>query len=269
MRLLKSSLLAVVALPLLLQAGVQDSAKLRFNVAADQKVTMTVISDTKTTLSGMMEEESVTKTSVTTTYSFGKKTDDGWMAYSTENSDVKYESSSDAMGGMGDPAGSLKAMKSSGEVSDRGATRNMKVEGVDEMMAMFSEMDPSTKAGIFGVVYPENEIKVGSAWEHPVKMQGMVTGEIPFKYEVLSFEDLDGKKAAKLKVSSTGKLQIDLSSLGAGAGNVTASIDGFLWVDLATGVGLKSEMNMGQVMEIPGMITVNSKGTVKTTAKVN
>ncbi|MEZ5164142.1 MAG: hypothetical protein R2688_10445 [Fimbriimonadaceae bacterium] len=66
------------------------------------------------------------------------------------------------------------------------------------MMAMFSEMDPVASRH-FGAVYPEEDaIKVGSAWEHPVKMQGMVTGEIPFKYEVVSF-NLDGKKTTRSK----------------------------------------------------------------------
>ncbi|MEZ5164143.1 MAG: hypothetical protein R2688_10450 [Fimbriimonadaceae bacterium] len=77
---------------------------------------MNIVTDTKTTLTGMMEEESVTKTNVTTICTFGKKTDDGWMPYSTENTNVKYESDSDAMGGMGDPEGSLKTVKTSGEV---------------------------------------------------------------------------------------------------------------------------------------------------------
>jgi hypothetical protein len=236
-------------------AFAQDSFTMRAKPAAGSNLTVTTASTMKMAFSGMMEQEINSKTTVTQKVGFAAG-DSGWTKFDIQTTDVKMEGDSMAAAmGQGpsaeDIAKAVKEVKIAGEFDETGKTRNVAITGLNEgdfsaRGIVESDFQALAQLGFMGLNWPKDPVKVGSKWTSEfdfakileANSMGFLTnivGKMPVEFEVLGFEQIDGKTYAKVKSFMDGKVTFDVAQAGS-TGNMTVTSVGTTWVDVTDGV---------------------------------
>jgi|GEM_PF-1731930 len=265
-------------------ANAQETHVLRLALEGGKTLAVTTVSDTKMAFTGPMEQEMKTKTTMVQNYKFDKS-EEGWWKFDVFTSDFKMDGDAGIPGMGGDPTTMVEAVKKvkfGGEVNNLGKTRNVKVSG-DESLDMMTKgmmatmVENLTQIGFLAIMFPEAAVGVGTKWKAEFDMAkvmeanggGFLTnakGMVPIEFEVLSFEDLAGKKVVKIQVFSDGKVTFD-SSMG-GSGTMSTTSKGNLWIDLATGLPVKSDTKLANNIDIGGQMNIAQDLTINTTSEV-
>lgn len=280
----KMAIVSLALAALTATAHAQESHVLRLALEAGKTLSVTTVSDTKMAFTGPMEQEIKTKTTMLQNYKFDKS-DEGWWKFDIETADFKMEGDAGMPGMAGDPQSMIDAVKKvklGGEVNNLGKTRNVKVAGDDSLDMMTKGMiatmaEHLTQVGFMAMVFPEAAVSVGTKWKAEFNMAkvmeanggGFLTnakGDVPIEFEVLGFEEVNGKKAVKVQVFSDGKVTFD-SSMG-GSGTMATTSKGNLWLDLATGLPIKSDTKMANNIDIGGMMNIAQEMAISTTAEL-
>lgn len=269
-RATQTSLMAVAAL-LLIAAAPQDKTvvKLTFDKAVPVKYKSTI----KTDMDFMGSAMSNTINMAQSVNVVEQK--DGWTKVQFKTDDFKMEG--DGMMGMEGSMAGVKDVTIDVEVDESGRTRNValgNVEKLDPMMRqmMTGSMKADQMAGFMGVHFPKEAIGVGSKWAIELdaaqmfdksEMISSVSGKLPVTYEVVGFEDINGKRNIKLKSTMTGKVNLGIASP---AGDMTAVVTMDFatdhWIDVATGILTKSVGAATMVNDF-GMGSMTQKLSVK------
>ncbi|MBS1722944.1 MAG: hypothetical protein JSS66_08335 [Armatimonadetes bacterium] len=276
------SLLFVCLACAVVSANAQDTKTLRFNIAPGTTLASTSVTDSKFVISGPMDQEAKNKTTIVQEYKFDSGAD-GWLKFLLTTTDFKMEGD-DLNFGMGggatDMAAAVKSVKVNGEVNNLGKTRNVAAGGVDQLDMMTKQMlssiiDRINQIGLLMMSYPEEAVGVGSKWKVDMNL-GKALEAIPFfenckgtapvEFTLESFEKLDGKDVAKVKVFIDGKVTFDLQG-GQGSGNMSTTSAGNVWIDLATGIPSKGETKMANAIDF-GMGNLQQEMTITSTVSV-
>lgn len=272
--------LFVAALSLAAGASAQSKVLLRFQPAAGTKLAVKTVSDLKMSFSGMMDQESTSKTTIDQVYSF-QPGSDGTTTFTLNTTGLKMEGESMAeMAGGGMDTDSIKKAVLSGTFDARGNVSGIKLEGVaeDDMMAnmvLTMSKEVYKQVGLFGFNFPEAEVEVGTKWTSklnfadilPSQSMGFLSnakGDVPVTMEVVAFETVNGVACVKIKSLTDGKVTFDVNAPGMEAsGNMTTTSLTHAWFNLANGMLVKSETEGANVIDM-GMMTINQ--TTKTVA---
>ena len=278
----KTSFLAVFALAnaLTVSASAQESHTLRLALEAGKTLSVTTVSDTKMAFTGAVDQEMNTKTTMIQDYKFDQS-GEGWWKFDLSTRDFKLDGDATMPGAASDPSAMIEAVKKvkvGGEVNSVGKARNVKIDGQDSLDPMTKGMIAATieylqQIGFMSIVFPEAPVAVGTKWKTDFDMSkileanggGFLTnakGNVPIEFEVLGFEDVDGKKAAKIQVFHDGKVTFD-STMG-GSGTMTTTSKGNLWIDLATGLPLKGDTKLANNIDIGGQFNISQEISVVT-----
>ena len=274
--------IACLALNLVSVASAQETHTLRLVLEPGKTLSVTTVSDTKMAFTGPMDQEMKTKTTLVQNYKFDKGPE-GWWTFDIQTADFKMDGDAGMPQMGGDPATmieSVKKVKVGGEVNALGKTRNVKVAGDDslDMMTkgmMASIVEQLMQVGFMSLNFPEAAVGVGTKWKADFDMAKVLEansggflsnakGNVPLEFEVLGFETVDGKKTAKIQVFSDGKVTFD-SSMG-GSGTMSTTSKGNLWIDLATGLAMKSDTKMANNIDVAGQINIAQEMTITTSA---
>lgn len=282
----KSSKLAAFALLGVLASvsQAQDSYSLRLALEAGKTLEVKTVSSTKMSFTGPIDQSMNTKTTMVQAYKFDKG-DEGWWKFDLSTTDIKLEGDQGMPGMNADPSAmveSVKKVKVSGDVNNLGKTRNVKVGGDDQLDMMTkglvaSNIEYLTQIGFLSITFPEAPVSVGTKWKSDFDMAkileanggGFLTnakGVVPIEFEVLGFEDLDGVKTAKIQVFLDGKVTFD-SSMG-GSGTMTTTSKGNMWLNLATGLPVKSDTKLANNIDIGGQMTITQEVDINTTSEI-
>ncbi len=276
----RTALIALVALAAVAMA--QDKATLRLNVKPGMTLAQTTVSDGTFSISGPTDQEMKNKTTMVQTFKFEEGTE-GWVKFGVETTDFKMEGDSMDMGGGTDPdqiAAMAKKVKLTGEVNDRGATRNVAISGADDLdmtskQMMTSVADRMSQIGFMEMFFPDEAISVGSTWKRELDLAKTlssipffqnVKGTAPVEFTVEAFEKVGDKDTVKIKVFTDGKVTFELSMGGGGDGNMSLTSNGEVWVDLATGLPIKSTGKMANDIDF-GMGHMQQQMTI--TSKID
>lgn len=236
------------------------------------------------TFSGMMDSNMATKTTMTQAYKFDKA-EEGWWKFDLSTTDFKLDGDLGMPGMASDPTAMIEAVKKvkvGGEVNNLGKARNVKVGGDDslDMMTkgmMAANIEYLSQVGFMSILFPEAPVAVGTKWKSDFDMSkimeanggGFLTnakGNVPIEFEVLAFEEVEGKKAVKIQVFSDGKVTFD--SQGGGSGTMTTTSKGNLWLDLATGLPIKSDTKLANNIDVGGQLNIAQDITITTKAEI-
>jgi hypothetical protein len=101
-----------------------------------------------------------------------------------------------------------------------------------------------------GLTFPKDAVGVGSAWQVEIDAENIfeldetiksAKGKVPVKFEVLGFEDLDGKRTAKVKTTMDGTIDLVIvSPIGELKASTHVTGETTSWVLLADGLLQKS-----------------------------
>lgn len=265
-------------------AHAQDSYKVRLTLEPGKTLNVTTVSQTKMAFTGPIEQEMSTKTTMVQAYKFDAGTD-GWWKIAMSTVDFKMEGGMDMPGMQADPAQIVEAVKKvkvTAEVNNLGQARNVKMEGDQELDMTTKGMTASmseylSQIGFMGMQYPEEAISVGSKWSKTFDMAkileansgGFLTnasGKMPVEFEVLGFEDVNGVKAAKIQVFTDGKVTFD-SQMG-GSGTMSTTSKGTVWVNVATGLPIKTDSKMANNIDIGGQMNITQEMSINTTTEL-
>ncbi|MDI9636531.1 hypothetical protein QPK87_01290 [Kamptonema cortianum] len=265
------SLLLISALPLLVGATSQDTVLLRLKVAAGTKQKITTTTTSLQELSGMMERNSNTSVKSVNVFAFepGEESKTK-VVVTTEDFTISSDQDTPGM----DPAVLAEEVKSlvvTMSVDERGLVLTSESKGGGELSASITAMESASKIGYNGIIFPEESVKIGSQWKHevdlssnageggPLKMSG---GKIPSQFELVGFEELNGKKAAKIKITMKGRVNVELTQGLPATGTMDLDTNGHFWIDLATGLLLKAESKVITDIDL-SMIRVKSTANSK------
>ncbi len=278
-----TSILALIVLAGLSFA--QDKKVLRLAVKPGTTFSHVSVTTGKFALTGVGDQEFKTKTTFGQDFSFENGTD-GWLKFTATTTEFKSEGDQMDMGGAGvspeDIAAAVKKVKFSGEVNNLGSTRNIALandDGLDMMtkQMMSSITDQMSQLGFFAMSFPEDGVAVGTKWKKDYDLAkslagipffSNVKGASPTEYTVEAFETVEGKNTARIKTFSDGKATFELSMGGGGSGSLTTTSSGMVWVDLETGLPVKSETKLASTIDF-GMGTMQQEMSIssKMTAK--
>jgi len=263
--------------------AVPDKRTLRLNLTPGTSITMKTVTDGTMSISVQGNDNEI-KSKIT----MGQKTDvsagdGGWLKFLLQTTEFKMEGDSMdmGMGGGGDPATAMKAVKIEGEFDQMGATRNVKVAD-DDKLDMMTKQSVTTLAeqwsqiGFMAVTFPKDAVGAGDKWTKEMdlgKVMGSnpmisnAAGKAPMEFTVEGFEKVDGKDAAKIKVFMDAKVTFDIAAAGS-SGTMTMTSNGFIWIDLATGVTIKGESKMANNIDF-GMGTMQQNMSITQSATVS
>jgi len=110
-----------------------------------------------------------------------------------------------------------KEFTMTGTMDARNRYKDVKLEGMPDMMRLTSESSMKQLASAFQ--FPEGPVKVGESWDFVIPKDGKVfTKDQTMKVKFLSTKVVDGKTLADLDVSGDIELDIDSSKLGGDGG---------------------------------------------------
>jgi hypothetical protein len=175
-----------------------------------------------------------------------------------------------------------KKVKISGEVDNTGSTRNVALTGADDMdmstkQIMASISDRITQVGLMSMFFPKDAVSVGTVWKKEIDLGKSleaipvfkdISGKAPVEFTVEAFEKVDEKDTARIKVFIDGKVTFNLN-IGSGdtAGNMTTTSSSHVWIDLATGLPVKSDTKMASLVDF-GVGTMQQEMSIVTTVAV-
>jgi hypothetical protein len=273
---------AIAALVIVSGAVAQDKAVLRFQPAVGSKLSVTTVSELKMAFSGMMDQESNSKSTVDQVFTF-EAAQDGKTKFQLNTTALKIEGESMAeMAGGGNVDG-IKNAVLTGYFDSRGATSDVQVSGLaeDDMMGnmiLTMAKELYKQIGFFGFQFPEQEVGVGSKWDSQLdfsellssQSMGFLTnakGAVPVTMEVVAFEPVEGVPCVKIKSLMDGKVTFDVNAPGMEtSGNMTVTSLTHAWFNLATGMLVKSEAESANVIDM-GMMTINQTTKTVSSAK--
>lgn len=260
----------------------QDKKTLRLVLQPGMVFSSTSVTDGKFAMTGPMDQEFKNKTTMTQRFSFEAGTE-GWLKFLVATTDFKMEGDdmSMGMGGDVDVAGAVKGVKVAGEVDGRGMTRNVAVSGSDKLDMMTKQTmegiaDRMTQIGLMSMYFPEEAVGVGSKWTKELDLAKTLSaipfftntkGTAPIEFTIEAFEAVDGKDTAKILIFTDGKVTFDLAMGGSGSGSMTMTSRGYVWVDTATGLPVKSETKLANNIDF-GMGTMQQEISITATGKV-
>lgn len=265
-------------------AHAQDKKTIRLVLKPGLVISHTSVTDGKFALTGPADQEFKTKTTFTQDFKFDAGAD-GWFTFVATTTEFKNEGDAMDMGGVGmtpeDIAAAIKKVKMNGEVNSQGTTRNIAVAGDDGLDMMSKQMmtgisDQMSQLGFFSMSYPEDAIAVGAKWTKPYDLSkslaaipffSNVKGSAPTEYTLEAFEVIDGVEVARIKTFTDGKATFELSMGGGGSGSMTTTASGLVWVNLATGIPVKSDSKVASTIDF-GMGNMQQEMSIKSTVIV-
>jgi hypothetical protein len=262
-------------------AFAQDTAPvLRLKVEPGTKLNMSTSTETKMAFSGMMDQTINSKSKMGQSLSF-EGGEGGWLKFVIATTEFSMESDGQMGPAPVDPAEmaeQIKKVKIVGEVNELGQSRGVGIvneENLDQMSksVMSSTVASMSQLGFMGVSFPEGGLSVGQTWDKEFDMAKVVEdnsmgflsnvqGKMPVKFEVLGFEEVGGSKVVKMKSFMDGKVTFDVSMMGS-TGNMTTTSVGHIWIDLATGLVVKAESEMANMMDM-GQLTIQQETKINT-----
>lgn len=276
--------LVATALSMMVAAQAQDTYKMRLALEAGKALHVTTVSSTKMAFTGPIEQEMNTKTTMVQAYKFDQGTD-GWWKVALTTVDFKMDGDAGMPGMSADPAAILDAVKKvkiSAEINNLGQARNVKLEGDQDLDMMTKGMTASVseylaQIGFMGVQFPEEAVGVGTKWKKEFDMAKILEangggflsnakGMMPIEFEVLGFEDVNGVKAAKIQIFTDGKVTFD-SQMG-GSGTMSTTSKGTTWINVATGLPIKSETKMANNIDIGGQMNISQEMSINSTTEI-
>jgi len=279
----RCSILALVVLASLAQA--QDKKTIRLNVKPGTVMTSTSVTDGKFAMTGPADQTVNNKTTMVQQYKFDAGSD-GWMKFLIETTEFKMEGEQFNMGtevNTDQIIAQAKKVKISGEVNNVGAARNVVLAGADDMemgtkQMMSSISDRISQIGLLSMYFPEEGVAVGTTWKKEIDLAKSlaaisfftdVSGKAPVEFTVEAFENVDGKDTAKIKVFLDGRVTFGLNFGGGGdtKGNMSTTSSSHVWIDLATGLPVKSDTKMANNIDF-GMGTMQQEMSITTTTAV-
>lgn len=282
--LMNRTLLTLVAVSVVALSHAQESHKLRYAVDVAKSLSVTTTSSTKMAFTGPIEQTMETKTTLVQSYKF-EKGEEGWWKFNMAVTDFKLDGDAGMMGMGADPesmAAAVKKVKLFGEFNDMGKTRGVKMDGDDNLDMMTKGTFASiseyfNQVGFMSSHFPEEEVAVGAKWKSQIDMAKIMEangggflsnaqGVLPIEYELLAFEDVNGTKTAKVQVFTDGKVTFD-SQMG-GGGTMSMTSKGTAWIDLATGLPVKSDTKMANNIDIGGQMNITQELSIVTTSEV-
>ena len=222
-----------------------DTLRLRLKVGDSLRYKS--VTTTATDMMGQFMESVVTTVSVMRAL----EQSEGWtkVRVTTEELDMEGEGfpgAADAIEGMKDVAYTF-------EVDETGRTRRIELENADALEPMVRQMVSSSMraqnvVGFMGVHFPKGPVDVGSSWDVEIDAEKMfasemfsdVDGEIDVSFEVVGFEDLDGRRNVKIKSVVDGDMTMAIVSP---AGDLEADMileaESTYWIDVEDGTVTK------------------------------
>ena len=221
-----------------------------------------------TTATDMMGES---MESVVTTVSLMQALEqsDGWTKVRVTTEELEMEG--EGFPGAADAIEGMKDVAYTFEVDETGRTRRIELENADALEPMVRQMVSSSMraqnvVGFMGVHFPKGPIDVGSSWEVEIDAEKMfasemfadVDGEIDVSFEVVGFEDLDGRRNVKIKSVLDGDITMVIESP---AGDLEAAMtleaESMYWIDVQDGTVTKmvsegstdSEFGFGSMLQ--------------------
>ncbi len=262
--------LATVAFVAVVAAG-QDADVIKLKFAKDTVLKYKTDVTTRMDIMGQSMEMGTTTTQTTTVES----QKDGWTTLNIKTDEIKSTGEQADM--MGANLDSMKGLVIKLDVDESGMTRNFAFANAANMDPMTKQMmEGSLKAtqatGYMGVSFPKEGIKVGSKWNTVLdasklfgtnEMITAVNGKIPADYEVVGFEDVEGKRNVKVKIKLAGTVTMAIASP-AGDMNATVKLqsDTTSFIETATGFLSKSEGLMNSDIDF-GMGTMTQQVSTK------
>lgn len=278
--------LASIALTVALAhlANAQETHALRLAIEAGKTLAVTTVSSTKMAFTGPMDQTMETKTTMVQNYKFDKGPE-GWLTFDVSVGEFKMEGDA-GMPGMAPDAdamvAAIKKVKLGGQVNNLGKTKDVKMSGDTDLDMMTKGMmaaalESMNQVGFMAISFPEAPVGVGSKWKTDFDMAKILEangggflsnakGVVPMEFEVLAFEDVNGKKTAKIQVFTDGKVTFD-SQMG-GSGTMSTTSKGSMWLDLATGLIVKTDTKMANNIDIGGQFNISQDTAVVVTAEV-
>lgn len=247
--LIQIGLFATAAL-LVVAAGGQDSALVKLKFAKDTSLKYKTTTAMKMDVMGQTMDMGMEMTQSMSVLS----QKDGWTTLKVVTDDMK--ATGEGAADVGSALEGAKGIVMQLEVDELGNTRAIALQGKDNVDPMTIQMvEGSMRAaqavGFMGFNFPKDGITVGTKWNLELdaakmipknEMISSVTGKFPVAFEVIGFEDLEGKRHAKIKTTITGTATM---GLGGPVGDMTMTMTmqstGTSWVDVATGFLTKSE----------------------------
>lgn len=242
--------LAVVALSLIAAAGGQDNTVIKLKFAKDTALKYKTTTDMSMDVMGQTMQMGMEQTQSMTVVA----QKEGWTTVRILTEDVKATGDMAAEAGSG--MESMKGLAMSLEVDEAGNTRNIALEkkaDIDPMTLQMVEgsMKGAQAVGFMGFMFPKEGVQVGSKWNITIdasklvpknEMITSVNGKFPVEFEVIGFEDVEGKRHVKIKTVMNGTANMAIASP-VGDMNMTMKMQstGTSWVDIATGFLTKSE----------------------------
>ena len=279
----RCSILALVVLAACAQA--QDKKTIRLNVKPGTVMTSTSVTDGKFAMTGPADQTVNNKTTMVQQYKFDAGSE-GWMKFLIETTDFKMEGEQFNMGteiNTDQIIAQAKKVKISGEVNNVGAARNVVLSGADDMemgtkQMMSSISDRISQIGLLSMYFPDEGVTVGTTWKKEIDLAKSlaaipfftdVNGKAPVEFTVEGFENVEGKDTAKIKVFLDGRVTFGLNFGGGGdsKGNMSTTSSSHVWIDLATGLPVKSDTKMANNIDF-GMGTMQQEMSVTTTTTV-
>ena len=278
----RCSILALVVLASLAQA--QDKKTIRLTVKPGTVMTSTSVTDGKFAMTGPADQTVNNKTTMVQQYKFDKGSE-GWLKFLIETTEFKMEGEQFNMGTPIDTdqiIAQAKKVKISGEVNEMGSARNVELTGAEDMemgtkQMMTSISDRISQIGLMSMFYPVEGVGVGSIWKKEIDLGKSlaaipfftdVNGKAPVEFTVEAFEKVDDKDTAKIKVFIDGRVTFGMNFGGGDTkGSMTTTSAGHVWIDLATGLPVKSDTKMANNIDF-GVGTMQQEMSITTTTAV-
>ncbi|MBS1714628.1 MAG: hypothetical protein JST30_09865 [Armatimonadetes bacterium] len=264
-------------------AAVPEKKVLRLNLAAGNSITMKTVTDGVMNLS-VQGNDNEMKSKITMVNKTDVSAGDGtWLKFILQTTDFKMEGDTMdmGMGGGTDPATAMKAVKIQGEFDPTGTTRNVTIADDDKLdmmtkQSMSSMLEQWSQIGFMALTFPKDAVGVGDKWTKELdlgKVMGSnpmisnAAGKAPMEFTIEAFEKVDAMDTVKIKVFMDAKATFDIAAAGS-SGSMTMTSNGFVWVDLATGVTVKGESKMANNIDF-GVGSMQQNMTIAQSATVS
>jgi hypothetical protein len=165
---------------------------------------------------------------------------------------------------------SVKGTILEGSYDNRGNNLSFEVKSDNPTAKALGNSIGGSNIGFMGLVYPENDISVGSTWESKidfgkilqrmsdkVKVKGI--SELPVKYRVQKIEETKGKTIAVIEYTMIGTIELDMSATPkAGKVTIDSNKRGTLDVDVKTGAIVEMSQTSATTTHAKGQATTHT-----------
>lgn len=242
-----------------------DADTLRLRLKVGDSLRFKSVTTTATDMMGQSMESVVTSVSVMRAL----EQSEGWTKVRVTTEELEMEG--EGFPGAAEAIEGMKDVAYTFEVDETGLTRRIELESADALEPMVRQMVSSSMraqnaVGFMGVHFPKGPIDVGSSWDVEIEAEKMfasemfsdVVGEVDVSFEVVGFEDIDGRRNVKIKSEMDGNIIMAIASP---AGDIEADMileaESTYWIDVQDGTvtkmvsegSVETEFGLGSMLQ--------------------